>query len=42
LSFYIEFVAIKDHEREQDLLSEPYLTRAKWRTVTCRSRTKCQ
>jgi hypothetical protein len=25
----IEFVAIKDHEREQDLLSEPYLTRVK-------------
>ena len=25
----IEFVAIKDHEREQDLLSEAYLTRVK-------------
>ena len=25
----VEFLAIKDHEREQDLLSEPYLTRVK-------------
>gem|GEM_PF-6996222 len=24
-----EFLVIKDHEREQDLLSEPYLTRVK-------------